>query len=114
MRCRSLPTRTSQSFAGDHGGIRDEIASTWVGYVGPGIEKLGPADAWSDHTDVRPTMLEPVGLQDDSVQDGRVITAIYARPSDLKQSDAFAALARSTSSSTRRSARAGRNQSVGH
>ena len=29
---------------------------------------------WSDHTDVRPTILSLVGLKDDYVHDGRVVT----------------------------------------
>jgi len=32
--CAFIPGRTSQSFAWNHGDIQDEIASTWVGYVG--------------------------------------------------------------------------------
>jgi hypothetical protein len=94
--CAFIPARTNQSFAWNHGDIQDEIASTWVGYVGPGIENMGTNEAWSDHTDVRPTILELVGLQDDYVHDGRVITEIlqgYARPLALKQSSSFTALA---------------------
>lgn len=30
---------------------------------------------WSDHTDVRPTILSLVGLQDTYIHDGRVLTA---------------------------------------
>src|SRR3989442_15887726 len=51
---------------------------------------------WSDHTDVRPTILELVGLNDDYVHDGRVISEIlegYARPLALKKSTSFVALA---------------------
>ena len=39
--CASIPARTSQSFAWNHGDIQDEIASTWIGMVGPGVENLG-------------------------------------------------------------------------
>src|SRR6266700_165402 len=53
--CAFIPARTSQSFAWNHGDIQDEIASTWVGYVGPGVRNLGTSDVWTDHTDVRPT-----------------------------------------------------------
>ncbi len=94
--CASIPARTNQSFAWNHGDIQDEIASTWVGYVGPGVENLGVDSTWSDHTDVRPTILELTGLQDDYVHDGRVITEIlqgYARPLALKKSSSFTALA---------------------
>ena len=73
--CASIPARTSQSFAWNHGDIQDEIASTWVGYVGPGIRHLGQTGkVWTDHTDVRPTMMAVLGLQDDYQQDGRVVT----------------------------------------
>ncbi len=73
--CAFIPARTSQSFAWNHGDIQDEIASTWVGYVGQGVDQSGIDSAtWSDHTDVRPTILELVGLKDDYVHDGRVIS----------------------------------------
>ena len=72
--CASIPARTSQSFAWNHGDIQDEIASTWVGYVGPGVRNLGTSDVWTDHTDVRPTMLTLLGLHDDYIQDGRAVT----------------------------------------
>jgi hypothetical protein len=95
--CASIPARTSQSFAWNHGDIQDEIASTWVGYVGQGVDQSGIDSAtWSDHTDVRPTILELVGLKDDYGHDGRVISEIlqgYARPSALKKSGSFVALA---------------------
>src|SRR5437870_383207 len=64
-------------FAWNHGDIQDEIASTWVGYVGQGVDPAGvDSTTWSDHTDVRPTILELVGLNDDYVHDGRVISEI--------------------------------------
>src|SRR5690349_9913959 len=71
--CAFIPARTSQSFAWNHGDIQDEIASTWVGYVGPGVRNLGTSDVWTDHTDVRPTMLTLLGLHDDYIQDGRPV-----------------------------------------
>lgn len=96
--CAFIPARTNQSFAWNHGDIQDEIASTWVGYVGQGIDDEGvDHTTWSDHTDVRPTILELVGLKDDYNHDGRVISEIlegYARPSAVKSSTSFVALAR--------------------
>ena len=75
--CASIPARTSQSFAWNHGDIQDEIASTWAGYVGPGIRNLGEDnDVWTDHTDHRPTMLTLLGLKDDYQTDGRAVTQI--------------------------------------
>ena len=95
--CSFIPARTNQSFAWNHGDIQDEIASTWVGYVGQGVDPAGvDSTTWSDHTDVRPTILELVGLNDDYVHDGRVISEIlegYARPLALKKSSSFVALA---------------------
>jgi hypothetical protein len=77
--CAFIPARTNSSFAWNHGDIQDEIASTWVGYVGPGVRNLGATGAyWTDHTDVRPTILTLVGLSDDYDTDGRtVFQALY-------------------------------------
>jgi hypothetical protein len=78
--CASIPARTPQSFAWNHGDIQDEIASTWVGLVGPGVRHLGKVGSvWTDHTDLRPTMLALLGLTDDYVHDGRVVTEILKR-----------------------------------
>ncbi len=95
--CAFIPARTSQSFAWNHGDIQDEIASTWAGYVGPGIDNLGvDSTTWSDHTDLRPTILDLVGLKDDYVHDGRLISEMllgYSVPKAVKKSDSFIALA---------------------
>jgi hypothetical protein len=65
----ALPT-----FAWNHGGIEPEIATTWVGYVGPGIRHRGQDDTtWTDHTDVRPTILSVLGLSDTYDGDGRLV-----------------------------------------
>ena len=85
--CAFIPARTSQSFAWNHGDIQDEIASTWVGYVGPGVANNGvDSTTWSDHTDVRPTILELAGLKDDYIHDGRVAAEVltgWAKPAAL-------------------------------
>jgi hypothetical protein len=61
-------------FAWQHGGIQPEIGQTWLGLVGPGVKSKGIDNkTWTDHTDVRPTVLAMLGLQDDYVHDGRVI-----------------------------------------
>ncbi|HEV8402002.1 MAG TPA: alkaline phosphatase family protein [Candidatus Limnocylindrales bacterium] len=68
-------TNPNQTFAWNHGGIQPEIRSTWIGWVGPGVVTQGQTDAvWTDHTDIRPTMLALLGLHDDYVSDGRVVT----------------------------------------
>ncbi len=75
--CASIPARSPQSFAWNHGDIQDEIASTWAGYVGPGIKNLGDDNSvWTDHTDHRPTLLTLLGLKDDYQTDGRAVTEI--------------------------------------
>ena len=75
--CASIPARTNSSFAWNHGDLQDEIATTWAGYVGPGIKNLGDdAGTWTDHTDHRPTLLTLLGLKDDYQTDGRAVTEI--------------------------------------
>jgi hypothetical protein len=52
---------------------------------------------WSDHTDVRPTMLTLVGLNDDYQHEGRVLVEKFkrwARPDAVNESEEFVALAR--------------------
>ena len=43
------------------------------GMVGPGVRHDGNDTTWIDHTDVRPTMLSLLGLQDTYAHDGRVL-----------------------------------------
>jgi hypothetical protein len=77
--CVFLPNTAppANTFAWNHGGIQPEIATTWVGWIGPGIANQRQNDElWADHTDVRPTMLELTGLKDSYVSDGRVLTDI--------------------------------------
>jgi hypothetical protein len=75
----------SNAFAWNHGGIQPEVARDWLGIVGPGVQvssqnsqgnnnsQGGPSIAFSDHTDVRPTMMALLGLQDDYTSDGRIL-----------------------------------------
>ena len=72
-------TCINPAFAWNHGDIQPEIAHTWVGLVGPGVRRLGSAAPWTDHTDVRPTILKLLGLRDSYVHDGRVITQVLSR-----------------------------------
>lgn len=61
-------------YAWNHGGVAPEINTTWVGMVGPGVKNVGvDSHTWSDHTDIRPTMLLLAGLADDYISDGRVL-----------------------------------------
>jgi hypothetical protein len=69
----------SPGFAWNHGGIQQEIAHTWLGIVGPGVlqgstrTSDGSGITFSDHADIRPTILALLGLKDDYVHDGRVL-----------------------------------------
>ncbi len=63
-------------FAWNHGDIQPEIARTYIGMVGPGVRNLGvtrPQDFFTDHVDLRPTMMYLLGLKDDYQHDGRVV-----------------------------------------
>src|SRR5262249_41290472 len=64
-------------FAWNHGDEQPEIATTWQGWVGPGIRNLGQTSSiWTDHTDARPTLMSILGLRDDYDWDGRAISEI--------------------------------------
>ena len=90
-------------FAWDHGYYSPDIDITWTGIVGPNVAARGvdgpdpmhgpavldpggngtvPAfsntGTWADETDIRPTMLSLVGLEDDYQTDGRVITQVLS------------------------------------
>jgi len=63
-------------FAWNHGDIQPEIARTFIGIVGPGVNNLGittPREFFTDHVDLRPTLMYLTGLTDDYQHDGRVI-----------------------------------------
>jgi hypothetical protein len=86
--CITVPTTPpTNTFAWNHGGVQPEIATTWLGVVGPGIAQRGTdSGTWVDHTDVRPTMLMLLGLGDTYVHDGRVIAEVLtgsAKPAAL-------------------------------
>lgn len=72
----TVSNNISSGFAWNHGDIQPEIARTFIGIVGPGVKNLGvtqPADFFTDHVDVRPTMMALLGLKDSYEHDGRVI-----------------------------------------
>ncbi len=67
----SVPTCVDYHFAYSHGDVTEDIGRTWLGLVGPGVKHLGrTSDVWSDHTDIRPTILALTGLQDSYEPDG--------------------------------------------
>lgn len=78
-------------FNWNHGDVQPEITTTWLGLVGPGVlnrgldganptqEALGARfGTFSDHTDIRPTILQVLGLHDDYASDGRVLIEALA------------------------------------
>jgi hypothetical protein len=71
--CIFVPPPSNSTFAWNHGSIDPEIATTWLGMVGPGVRNNGVDSTWADHTDTRPTMLNLLGLGDSYVHDGRVL-----------------------------------------
>ncbi len=72
--CASPCLTQNPGFAWNHGDFQPEVTTTWLGLVGPGVRNLGTtAKIWSDHTDIRPTMLALTGLHDDYASDGRVL-----------------------------------------
>jgi hypothetical protein len=86
-------------FAWNHGGVAPEINTTWLGIAGPGVKVQGVTDdVWSDHTDIRPTILSLVGLKDDYQSQGRVLAEAlhhWALPEGVEDSrDEFVELAR--------------------
>ncbi len=78
-------------FAWNHGGVDPKINRTFLGMVGPGVAPQGLQDyLWSDHTDIRPTMLLLSGLNDDYSHDGRVLVeALHNNvlPKSLRESE---------------------------
>ena len=78
-------------FAWNHGGVAKEINTTFLGLAGPGVARQGIEDnVWSDHTDVRPTMLLLTGLNDDYSHDGRALVEVLrnsALPKALRASE---------------------------
>lgn len=79
--CVTEPT----GFAWNHGDFSPDINTTWLGLVGPGIKHLGvDGKVWSDHTDIRPTMMEVLGLKDDYTSDGVPLTPFLRKEATAK------------------------------
>jgi hypothetical protein len=87
--CNSPCITENPGFAWNHGDVQSDITTTWLGMVGPGIRHLGVTDGtWSDHTDIRPTMLALLRLKDDYTHDGRVLFGFidsWALPESLRK-----------------------------
>jgi hypothetical protein len=91
--CSSPCVTELPGFAWNHGDVQPEIVTTWLGMVGPGVAQLGvDATTWSDHTDIRPTLMVLLGLHDDYSHDGRALTedlSGFARPAATKKSGGY-------------------------
>ncbi|HEV3017715.1 MAG TPA: hypothetical protein VGY49_01730 [Burkholderiaceae bacterium] len=89
--CASLAACSNQQpgFNWNHGDFQEDITRTWLGIVGPGVRPLGVSDQpFSDHTDIRPTLLALAGLTDDYAHDGRVLFEVLqssALPNSAQQ-----------------------------
>ncbi len=111
--CKGKLICQDDSYAWDHGDYAAEINTNYVGFVGPGVKKLGldgpAADSgttssgpnsgqievvdnhfpgpWVDETDIRPTIMYLAGLRDDYEHDGRVITQVLSHPNHALKKD---------------------------
>jgi hypothetical protein len=89
--CVSLAACSNEQpgFNWNHGDFQTSITKTWLALVGPGVKRLGrTGEIFSDHTDVRPTLLSLAGLSDDYAHDGRTLFEVmspWALPDALKQ-----------------------------
>jgi hypothetical protein len=104
--CSSPCVFQNAGFAYNHGDYAAEIDTNYLGLAGPGVKNLGldgsaagagPNSAgpdsgqvtvpgsgttgtWADETDIRPTVMYLLGLNDDYEHDGRVITQVLTHP----------------------------------
>ena len=88
--CTSPCVTVNPKFAWNHGDVSPDITTTWLAMVGPGVRQVGvDSVTWSDHTDIRPTILSLLGLKDDYAHQGRVLFEDlfdWALPPSLQQS----------------------------
>jgi hypothetical protein len=96
--CNSPCITFDTGFAWNHGTVSPDINTTWLGMVGPGVQRMGVnSSVWSDHTDIRPTMMLLLGLKDDYSHDGRVLFEVLKNsalpPAVRKQLQALISLA---------------------
>jgi hypothetical protein len=88
--CTATPScfTESRNFAWNHGDFQEEITRTWLGLVGPGVRALGrTGEIFTDHTDIRPTIISLARLKDDYAHDGRVLFEVLkedALPDSLR------------------------------
>jgi hypothetical protein len=96
--CNSPCVTEPPGFAWNHGDVAPDINTTWLGMVGRGVKPVGVDNStWSDHTDIRPSMMALLGLKDDYSHDGRVLAEEldgFVLPKSVKKGGVFLALAR--------------------
>ncbi|HEX3395399.1 MAG TPA: hypothetical protein VHS76_01780 [Steroidobacteraceae bacterium] len=91
--CTSIAACSDEQpgFNWNHGDIQQDITRTWLGMVGPGVRRMGrTGEVFTDHTDIRPTLVSLAGLTDDYSHDGRVIFEVLdngALPHSLRDHD---------------------------
>jgi hypothetical protein len=95
--CTSPCVTENQGSAWNHGDVAPEIVTTWLGTVGPGVVHKGIDNTtWSDHTDIRPTLLVLLGLKDDYTHQGRVLSEEFngwAIPPSMSKGGSYIPLA---------------------
>jgi hypothetical protein len=75
--CTQPCIKENARYAWNHGDIDPAINTTWLGMAGPGVRHLHiDSNIWSDHADIRPTMMTLLSLQDDYTCDGRPLFEI--------------------------------------
>jgi hypothetical protein len=75
--CNTPCISIDKRFDWNHGDISPDINTTWLGMVGPDVRHLGATGKfWTDHSDIRPTLMALTGLKDDYAHQGRPITEI--------------------------------------
>ncbi len=79
----------NNGFAWNHGDFQTEITHNWAGIVGPGVQPdHDGTNVFTDHTDLRPTLISLLGLEDDYDHDGRAIFEIMketAIPREIRE-----------------------------
>jgi arylsulfatase A-like enzyme len=86
--CAPLSTCSDEQpgFNWNHGDFQQSITRTWLGLVGPHVRRAGATgEVFSDHTDVRPTLLHLTGLRDDYSHDGRVLVEVLDSPTPQRE-----------------------------
>jgi hypothetical protein len=66
--------------AWNHGDFQNQITHTWLAIAGPGVQRKGEfGELFTDHTDIRPTILSLTHLKDDYSHDGRTVFEVLDR-----------------------------------